>query len=61
MLFYVCVHTGVLYDCTNSKQSLLQGHNNPISCSAVSADKRWLATADSGKDCVLIIWDSFTG
>ena len=61
MIFYVSAHTGVLLDCLTNQQCLLQGHNNPISCTAVSGDRRWLATADSGKDCVLIVWDSFTG
>lgn len=34
--------------------------SNPITCSAVSGDKRWLVTADIGTDCMLIVWDSYS-
>ncbi|ERE75687.1 WD repeat-containing protein 66, partial [Cricetulus griseus] len=37
------------------------GHPNIISCLCVSEDKRWIATADKGPGCLIIIWDSFTG
>ena len=33
---------------------------NAISCTCVSDDKRWLATADIGDDCMLIVWDTQT-
>ena len=26
MIFYICSHTGILYDCTANRQCLLQGH-----------------------------------
>ena len=61
MVFYVCAHTGVLFDCAKNQQCLLQGHSNTISCTAVSGDRRWLVTADNGKDSILIVWDSFSG
>ena len=59
-VFYVTAHTGVVYDCTANKQKLLQGHCNDLSCTCVSRNKRWLATADKGKDSMIIVWDSYT-
>ena len=34
---------------------------NPITCTAVSGDRRWLVMADVGKDPILTVWDSFSG
>ena len=51
-LFYASAHSGVIYDCATRTQRLLQGHCNPIACAVVSADKRWLVTADAGA-CLL--------
>lgn len=60
-VFYVAAHTGVIYDCAKRTQTLLQGHCNPISATAVSADRRWLATADAGADSLLVVWDAHSG
>jgi WD40 repeat protein len=60
-IFYTAAHSGVLYDYTNKSQKLLQGHCNQITATACSDDKRWIVTADSGDDSMLIVWDSFTG
>ncbi|KAM6155773.1 cilia- and flagella-associated protein 251 [Rhynchocyon petersi] len=60
-LLYVCGHTAVIYDVFRNKQHHLEGHSNVISCLCVSEDRRWIATADTGPDCLIIIWDSFTG
>ena len=60
MIFYVCGHSGVLLDCEENSQQLLQGHSNHITCTAVSGDKRWLVTADSGRGSMLTVWDSYT-
>ncbi|XP_028400297.1 cilia- and flagella-associated protein 251-like isoform X2 [Dendronephthya gigantea] len=59
-VFYVTAHTGVLYDCITNRQKLLQGHCNDLSCTCVSANKRWLVTADAGDDSMIIIWDSYS-
>ncbi|XP_042636531.1 cilia- and flagella-associated protein 251 [Orycteropus afer afer] len=61
VLLYVCAHTAVIYDVFKNSQHHLQGHANVISCLCVSEDRRWIATADKGPDCLIIIWDSFTG
>lgn len=58
--FFICAHVGVMFDWEANKQQLLQGHCNAITCTCVSEDRRWIATADSGKDSMVIIWDSFT-
>ncbi|XP_058512985.1 cilia- and flagella-associated protein 251 [Ochotona princeps] len=61
VLLYVCAHTVVIYNTFRNKQYHLQGHPNVISCLCVSEDRRWIATADRGPGCLIIIWDSFTG
>lgn len=59
-LFYTTAHTGVHYNFKKNTQILYQGHCNAISYTCVSMDKRWLATADIGDDCMLIVWDTET-
>ncbi|XP_058137316.1 cilia- and flagella-associated protein 251 isoform X2 [Dasypus novemcinctus] len=61
VLLYVCAHTVVIYDVFKNDQRHLQGHPNAISCLCISEDRRWIATADKGPDCLIIIWDSFSG
>ncbi|KAM5237726.1 cilia- and flagella-associated protein 251 [Ctenodactylus gundi] len=61
VLLYVCAHTAIIYDVGRNAQHHLQGHPNVISCLCVSEDRRWIATADKGPGCLIIIWDSFTG
>ncbi|XP_077604081.1 cilia- and flagella-associated protein 251 [Crocuta crocuta] len=61
VLLYVCAHNAVIYNVLENNQHHLQGHPNMISCLCVSEDRRWIATADKGPDCLIIIWDSFTG
>ena len=60
-IFYVSSHSGVIYDFENRTQMILQGHCNPITCCAVSADKKWIVTADSGDEPILVVWDSLSG
>lgn len=61
VILYTCAHTAIMYDVVRNTQYHLQGHPNIISCLCVSEDRRWIATADEGPDCLIIIWDSFTG
>ncbi|KAM8812106.1 cilia- and flagella-associated protein 251 [Rhynchonycteris naso] len=61
VVLYACTHTAVIYNVLKNEQHHLQGHPNVISCLCVSEDRRWIATADKGPDCLIIIWDSFTG
>ena len=60
-IFYTTAHTGIIYDYTSKTQQLLQGHCNEITATCVSEDKKWIATADSGPDSVIVVWDSLTG
>ena len=60
-IFFPSAHTGVIYDFENRTQILLQGHCSTIISCAVSNDKRWIATADSGDEPILVVWDSITG
>lgn len=60
-IFYSAAHTGVIYDYEEKEQKLLQGHCNKITCTACSADKSLIVTADSGIDSMLVVWDSYDG
>ncbi|XP_035690518.1 cilia- and flagella-associated protein 251-like [Branchiostoma floridae] len=60
LVLYTCAHTAVLYDYSNNTQKLLQGHCNVISSTCVSEDRRWIATADSGQNSMVIVWDSYS-
>jgi WD40 repeat protein len=59
-IFYSAAHTGVIYDYASKSQKILQGHCNQITATACSDDKRWIVTADSGEDSMLIVWDSLS-
>ncbi|XP_054450399.1 cilia- and flagella-associated protein 251 [Pteronotus mesoamericanus] len=61
VLLYASAHTAVIYNVFKNNQHHLQGHLNVISCLCISEDRRWIATADQGPGCLIIIWDSFTG
>lgn len=53
----------MIYDFVKKQQRLLQGHCNQITAIACSdkPQRRWLVTADSGDDSMLVVWDSFSG
>ncbi|OLP75861.1 Protein N-lysine methyltransferase METTL21A, partial [Symbiodinium microadriaticum] len=56
-MFYAAAHTGVIFDYNTGVQRLLQGHVNPISATAVSKDKKWIVTADTGPDSMMVVWE----
>lgn len=58
--FYASAHTGIIFDCTNNTQTLLSGHRHTITAVAASVDKNYIATADTGSQSALIIWDAHT-
>lgn len=60
-MFYAAAHTGVIFDYKTGVQRLLQGHVNPITATAVSKDKKWIVTADTGPDSMMVIWEATTG
>lgn len=59
-IFYTASHTGVIFDYIQKEQKLLQGHCNLITATACSENKRWIVTADSGEDSMLVVWDSLS-
>lgn len=64
-IFFPASNTGVIYNYETNKQKLLQGHCNEITATCVAydpdEDKRWLVTADSGKNSMIAIWDCDNG
>jgi len=57
-VLYASAHTGVIYDYEKNKQYLLRGHCNTITSLCKSHDDHWVATADSGPDSLIIVWDT---
>jgi len=57
-VLYASAHTGVIYDYEFNKQYLLRGHCNTITSICKSHDDHWVATADLGKDSLIIVWDT---
>eukprot|EP01135_Chromosphaera_perkinsii_P011905 Nk52_evm22s2531 gene=Nk52_evmTU22s2531 len=60
-IFYAVGNTGVIYNASSKSQRLLQGHCNAITATCTSGNRRWLATADEGKESALIVWDGRKG
>ncbi|XP_046596997.1 cilia- and flagella-associated protein 251-like [Neodiprion lecontei] len=60
LIAYACSHATALYDYTSRDMHLLQGHQNYVSMISTDTEGKWLLTVDSGKDNVVIIWDTET-
>jgi WD40 repeat protein/Ca2+-binding EF-hand superfamily protein len=60
-MFYAAAHTGVIFDYNTGVQRLLQGHVNIITATTVSKDKKWIVTADTGPDSMLVVWERESG
>ncbi|XP_011063471.1 PREDICTED: LOW QUALITY PROTEIN: WD repeat-containing protein 66-like [Acromyrmex echinatior] len=61
LLAYACSHIAIIYNYISKKMLPLLGHQNPIKMLSTSRDGKWLLTADSGKNSVVIIWDTEKG
>ena len=59
-LFLISSHSGVIYDFEHRSQTILQGHCNVISCCIVDKNKRWIVTADTGVDPIMVVWDAIS-
>jgi WD40 repeat protein/Ca2+-binding EF-hand superfamily protein len=60
-VFYPCAHTGILFNVESNSQTLFAGHRHAITAVAVTPDKNFIATGDTGENSALIVWDSHTG
>ena len=58
---YMTGNVGVVFDPQARTQLLLKGHRNGVRASAVSPDRRLLATACAGHDSSVIFWDAASG
>ncbi|XP_063821464.1 cilia- and flagella-associated protein 251-like [Ostrinia nubilalis] len=56
--FYAAGNCAVLFNWTTNQMRILQGHRHVISFIASDSQGKWLITADSGPENILIIWDS---
>ncbi|XP_038645680.1 cilia- and flagella-associated protein 251 [Scyliorhinus canicula] len=61
LILYASSHTAVMNNFSITRQHLLQGHCSPLSCIAVSGNRRWVATADQSSESLVIVWDTFSG
>ncbi|ORZ39161.1 quinon protein alcohol dehydrogenase-like superfamily [Catenaria anguillulae PL171] len=56
-ILYPAANNAVLFHSGTRSQTILQGHCNPIVACTVSQDRKWAATADTGPESALLIWD----
>eukprot|EP00892_Ulva_mutabilis_P006792 jgi/Ulvmu1/4485/UM002_0210.1 len=58
--FFVSSNTAVIQDEHEKTQSVMQGHVQPITCACCSSNRKVLATADTGEDSMIVLWDTET-
>ncbi|XP_046965477.1 cilia- and flagella-associated protein 251-like [Vanessa cardui] len=56
--FYAAGNCAVLYNWTTNNMMILQGHKHVVTCISSDGAGKWLVTADTGSENVIIIWDS---
>ncbi|CAH2266422.1 jg1018 [Pararge aegeria aegeria] len=57
-VFYAAGNVAVLYNWSVNNMMILQGHKHTVISIASDSEGKWLVTADSGPENVIIIWDS---
>ncbi|KAJ2952482.1 hypothetical protein O0L34_g6800 [Tuta absoluta] len=57
ILFYAASNFGILYNWTTHRMKILQGHRHMITSIASDLEGKWLVTADTGPENVVIVWD----
>ncbi|GJQ71620.1 hypothetical protein Trydic_g11320 [Trypoxylus dichotomus] len=57
LVFFASSHDGVLYDYETKEMKHLQGHQNAITTMTVEKHGKYLATADSGEENCIIVWN----
>ncbi|KAL3316634.1 Cilia- and flagella-associated protein 251 [Cichlidogyrus casuarinus] len=59
-VLYASSHFPIIYHVDENKQQILEGHQASITSLTSSEDKNWIASADSGPQSNIIVWDSRT-
>ncbi|RZB39895.1 WD repeat-containing protein 66-like, partial [Asbolus verrucosus] len=59
-IFYTAANTGILYDYCKKEMVHFRGHQHRIISASADKTGKWVATADSGKDNVIMVWDTHT-
>ncbi|KAF7417468.1 hypothetical protein HZH68_000121 [Vespula germanica] len=58
LIAYASSHVAMMYDYSSNEILPLQGHKTAVETLSSSNDGKWLLTADFGKDCTVIVWDT---
>ncbi|XP_015838551.1 cilia- and flagella-associated protein 251 [Tribolium castaneum] len=57
-IFYSATNVGIVYNYCTKTMVHLRGHQSKIVSVSVDRSCRWLATADNGKDNIIMVWDT---